>query len=820
MDNRDIFQFDFVDRKKQEIIVNNFLADSSEENFLWIDGESGIGKSYFVENRINNHVDNFEHINICLSSQTDNINCINEIISELQCHLNTDFANFIRSNYQALLDFGRKNISKYIKLNDIKLEVFFELLFNSNFAFKDNSNNTISAVKVIQNYIDNILRKNKILLILDNFTNCDIKSLKLLNTLLTSYVNDIRIKCIFITTSSILENRKDIQVFLTESLPIQRMYLNELEKANYFFSILDNIFEINDEIHRSIDSIYNICKGNPETLKSLIRKIYLCNGITIPNNNNSKAIIDSKLLNKYLVEKSFDIDSNDLNEDECFVIQVLLGFGTPVKLSILQSCILYIHERFFLGSLWTNLIVNNILTSLQRKNILSCEDVVKFVHDRIYMGLNLLLKNDLNRSYISLYFYEFLNATKNVNINIDIEYLLAYHSYIAEIIGWSEINYRYGFKKYKEKKYADAVTIFNRLFNRHIELKSCQKLVICEALYEIGAYETAKTILNQSSFNFETRRENYKYYCLFGKIENVLLNKNIAIQKYNKAINYASNREDELQILNLKHLALLETPNGKKEAKQIFDDIALNLTNEEKKMMPICNLLRNCNQFYTGKKADAFFELAKEIAIQNNALVDVAYVNNNYALELFRTGNKRKAFEKFELSYKTLRDLKYHEAAYPLNNMAVCEMFKNNYSDALDYLLEAKYVNQSLYADLAIKVHMMTCYRELKNEKNCRKYAKKLEDYLFYQKIYDYNIIRKLSINLCITHMYYEEIILAKTCLAKGLPYFKGTISEYRGCSLDNRINCTCHTMEHALKKNDYYTTLKFEPWIITLSHD
>ena len=68
--------------------------------------------------------------------------------------------------------------------------------------------------------------------------------------------------------------------------------------------------------------------------------------------------------------------------------------------------------------------------------------------------------------------------------------------------------------------------------------------------------------------------------------------------------------------------------------------------------------------------------------------------------------------------------------------------------------------------------------------------------------------------------MYYEEFLSAKNCLSKGLPYFKGTISEYRGYKLDNKLNSTKHSMENALKGNDYYTTLKFEPWIITLSHD
>lgn len=816
MDNRDIFHFDFVDRKKQEDIINIFLSDSSNKNFLWIDGDSGIGKSYFIENRIDTHIDNFIHIKICLSSETDNINCINEILNKIQSLFKLDFIKFLQCNYQSLLELGKKTGLEIMKIKNISFEWFFEILFDSNITFKDKKNNIISSAKVVQSYIDNILKKNKILLILDNFTNCDQKSLKILKSILPNYIDNERFKCIFVTTSQILEERELIQIFLSESLPIQRMPIKALDKVNYFFSILDNIFEISEDILNSMDSIYNICKGNPETLKSLLRKIYLNDGISI--SENSKASINKKILNKYLIEKSFDIENNDLSEDERFVIQVFLGFGTPITLNVLQSCILFIHERLFHSRSWTISIINNVLFSLQRKNILSYDQDIKFVHDRIYFGLSLLLKDDLNRPLISLYFYEFLQTNKD--IDQDIEYLLAYHSYVAQLLNWEEENYLYGLKKFNEKKYADALSIFNRLIVKHIDLTLKQKIIICKTLYEMGCYNDAKSLLVSNEISFENEHDVFTYYYLFGKIENILLNKKNAIEKYNEALKYVSNREEEIQILNLKHLALLETPDGKEKAKKIFNDIALNLTDEEKKMMPVCNLLRNCNQFYTGAKAEEFFSLARNIANAQGALIDVAYVDNNYGLELFRTGKKGEAFQQFLLSYKSLCNLKYHEAAYPLNNMAVCEMFNKKYTDALEYLLEAKYVNQSLYADLAIKIHMMTCYRELNDEKNCRRYLQKLEDYLFHRKIYDYNIIRKLSINLCITHRYYKENLLAKNCLSKGLNYFKGTISEYRGYTLDKQINNTHHIMTDALKNNDYYTTQDFEPWIITLSHD
>ena len=147
-------------------------------------------------------------------------------------------------------------------------------------------------------------------------------------------------------------------------------------------------------------------------------------------------------------------------------------------------------------------------------------------------------------------------------------------------------------------------------------------------------------------------------------------------------------------------------------------------------------------------------------------------------------------------------------------------MFKGEYSEALSYLLDAKYLNQSIYAGLAINVHMMICYRKLGKEQSCRKIMTKLSDYLKCQIIHDYNIIRKLAINLCITHHFYNEIYEAKEYLRMAYPYIRNTISEYRGKKLYNELFGTNNSCENALQSNPYYTRLDFEPWVITLSHD
>lgn len=821
MDNRDIFNFEFVDRERQKQIIEKYLATNNNQNYLWINGNSGIGKSFFIKKKIlENKNFNCLKFYVNLPSETQNINCIDEVIKCIESQTKIDFIDFIRKNYKTLFDIGKKTLIEILKIKNLSFAWFFEILFNANYVFEDKNRKKIPATKILQEYLRNIIENNNILLIIDNFANCDQKSLTILKQVLYGYIKNPSIKCVFVTTTSVLELRKDIQLFLMEELPVKKIELEKFKKPTYFFSILDSIFEVDEEFFAMLDRIYQLCDGNPESLKEVLRKVYLNDGILLPNIENKKAHIDINILKKYLSEKLYDLDNSDITEDERFILQVLLGFGGPIDVDLLQKSVLYIHKHLFGDNLWSLPIINRIIASLQRKNILLYEGKIKFVHDRTFYGLNLLLEKDINRSLISSYFYDFLCSVVQDETRIDIRYLKAYHSYIAQNSNWVEENYSLGLKKYNEKKYSDAAKIFKKIISSNIKIELEKKIVISESLYEAGEYYNAKQVIENEQLNTEDRKILFSFYSIWGKIENILLNKFIAIEKYDKALAYAANREDEIYILHLKHLALLETPEHKEDAQKIFDDIVLNLTEDEKKMMPVCYLLRNCNQFCRGENAKKYFDLALKIATEFESPIDISYVKNNYGLELFRNGNFGEAYEKFENAYESLKDFKIHEASYPLNNMAVYWIFHGEYDKAIEYLLEAKYLNQSIYASLAIKVHLMVCNRILGNENICKKYMKQLEEYLFYNKIYDYNIYRKLSINLCISHLEYGNIINAKKCLSKGMPYFKNTISEYRGFMLDDKINGIRHSLENALKSNLYYTTMNFEPWIITLSHD
>lgn len=422
MDNRDIFNFDFVDRIKQEQILLNFI--NSSENYLWIDGESGVGKSFFIKKKLLTDV-KFQPLYINLSTETEKNNCLNEIIQKLQEFLDTKLLNFIMENYTSVWDLAKKSIFELIKLKTQGLEWFFDILYDSNIVFVSKSEEKSTGLKIVESYIEKSINSRNLCIVIDNFTYCDKKSLTLLSKLFYHYIDISNFKVIIVTTSDVLKERIDIQILLTEQLPIRRMKINSLDNVKYFYAILDSIFEL-DTIAGIIPDIYTLCSGNPERLKNIIRKLYLNDGIYLPKSKYTRAKINSDMLKKLLLEGTIELSFADFNENERFIILVLLGFGGSAELNVFRKCVTYIHDHLFRGNFWSPVVINNLLQELIAKNIFEStgeiNQKISFSHDKIFFGMQMLFENDINIPLISHYFYAFL-AYNNCSQIQDADYL-------------------------------------------------------------------------------------------------------------------------------------------------------------------------------------------------------------------------------------------------------------------------------------------------------------------------------------------------------------------------------------------------------------
>ena len=132
MDNRDIFNFDFVDRLNQQKALTNFI--SSSDNFLWIDGESGIGKSFLIQKKLLETSKSKKFLYINLAAESEN-NCINELIEQLQDFSNINFMDFIIENYSAVFNIAKKTLLELANQKSSGVKWFFEILFDSNLIF-------------------------------------------------------------------------------------------------------------------------------------------------------------------------------------------------------------------------------------------------------------------------------------------------------------------------------------------------------------------------------------------------------------------------------------------------------------------------------------------------------------------------------------------------------------------------------------------------------------------------------------------------------------------------------------------------------------
>ena len=105
--------FDFVNRVKQQQTLLNFIKSS--ENYLWIDGESGVGKSFFIKKKLLTDV-RFQPLYINLSTEPEKNNCLNEIIQKLQEVSDAKLFNFIMENYTFVWNVAKKSIFELIEL--------------------------------------------------------------------------------------------------------------------------------------------------------------------------------------------------------------------------------------------------------------------------------------------------------------------------------------------------------------------------------------------------------------------------------------------------------------------------------------------------------------------------------------------------------------------------------------------------------------------------------------------------------------------------------------------------------------------------------
>lgn len=399
-----------------------------------------------------------------------------------------------------------------------------------------------------------------------------------------------------------------------------------------------------------------------------------------------------------------------------------------------------------------------------------------------------------------------------------LEYFIVKLCYVSKCDKWQQKVFTYFDTIFKQHKIVEARNGFNWLNTEISSLLPQSQLDICSCYYECGDYIQAYSIITLLKIDLLPSNMIFEYYFLKGKLENVLMQKKESVKSLKKALCEFNSLDERIKCLNLLQLVLIEIYGRKEEAKAIFLEACELIIQNSHYTLASCNLLRNCMNYYKHNDAVWYYQTAMQIAQKHKSNIDIAFVLNNYSFVHLKNGQLETAYSGFEKAKEILDEYKIHESSYTLVNMALCKLFNKDYEAAKSFLLEALVWNKSLYLDYVIKIHLANCYYHLDEIPSYVKISKSLVKILKSNELIDGTIIRKLGINLAILFEKNGDVVQAKECINIAIPYVNGTSSEYRAQVIKSRLEKK--VFEDKCCYCEYYSTVDFEPWGVTLSHD
>lgn len=830
MENR-LFDFNFVDRSNERKTISNFINHKIDNNILWINGQSGVGKSFLIENTF---LQNKTCKNICISPQAQGQteSSLELFIKEIQSTTEVNLLTFIKNNYSSISDIAKKVINAILLYKKIDIEWFLDIAFDSSKLFVCNNNEKQNTSKLIQKYIEEVLQQENLMIILDNFTYCDYESQQILLDLILTYKNDHRIQFVVSTTHEKLEEQKYLKKILLEKINTEYLFLSGFDDAQFFKMIIEKKFILTSELSDLIPYVFEICKGIPESLKEVLRNLALSNSI-VQTNSSDKSTINVDDLKNYLLNYDNElphIDFSLINDIECFFLQVVTYIKYPISLTVFEQIYDYLCKKVFcIDNSEKMLSCITLINKFIGIDVLQCKKsnditIISFKHDLLYWRLNEQFLNYVNKEAIFYYLYRYISCNQifleDNGISKSKSYeMMAYYSFRANADEWIDLNYKLGKQKYDSALFYDATNVFERLSSKLHLLTENQKITIAKCLYDAGQYNECILILK--SINIEKVEEKCELYFLWGKALFVKLDALEAIEKLDLAAKQVTtNTQIYYNILAMKLVALAESPDGSVKARELFESKVKPIAEDISHVKFLGNILRNCWAYCAGTEAIHYLDIALAMSQKNSNDIEIAYTYNNLGLEYIRNWDLEKAMNSYNEALTLLENTKRHEISYPLNNMAACEMLKRNYQTALDYLLEAMLWNKAPFMDKVIKTHMLMCNYYLNNTTQCQMYATELYEYLFHDTIQNENIICRISLNLCI---YYKNIGNkedAKKCVLLAFNHLKNSKSEYRGTMLYNELMNTRKPLDKIQYNSIFYKEMTFEPWITTFSHE
>lgn len=824
MKNTELFNFKFVNRINERETLSKFLNNEMESNILWINGSSGVGKTYFIEKNVLNCKKEKEVIVYLTKIGETSVSYLSQFINILSQSSYISFFEFIKSNYISIFDMVKKVTINVLVSNSINDFGLVENGFDLTKQFLSKNKERHNAVKVIDNYLKYISKKCKVITILDNFTVCDEESLDVLTSIFYNHQTNKNLQFIIITTAELLKKRLDILTLLSEKIDVTRISIHAFKNSTYFFDILSDLFDLHQCEWDDIKHLYNVCNGLPQKLKIFLMNLYAQNGI---NYQNDKAIFAYDKLKNLLQQELIDFDFDFLSKEQKYILRLVTEWGLPIELTLLESLSKYISNIDITLQEFTDSVLRKALLDLESISILektyennTCQ--IKVKHDSIFYATNQLLRKNLVKSrFIHFCMFQFIEINHNMIASNVLSSLRAYHSYLAKADNWYEINIKYGLSLSTGRQYIKAQKVLDRLSEYIHKLEPAQKLAIALNAYNAGEFEKADSILNLAISDTLNTNEFFLLQTTKCRIFLMLLDYKNALFLINQLLEMEINSAQQLEVLYLKEVALCLAPHGYADAKQLFENIVKHYQKSDG-IYWMERIYRTAMDYYRGDTSKKYLGKALAICKILQDEEELAKATHNLGFECFRCGEYEEALQYFQDCQKILENIKPHETSYCLNNIATIYIVKKEYCKALDELTKADFWNKSDYAAITIKGNKMLCYHYLNQTKECEHLQTELLKFVDTSPFIDDKIYKKIYTNLAVIAISNKENASAELYLRRCLPYLKTETphSSARVKKLLNELSINESNETHLNCYQDYYQNLPFEPWVLTFGNE
>lgn len=826
MNNTNLFDFEFTDRSKEQYKLTNFLQNP-EDKVLWVYGKSGTGKSFFIKECLK-IIQGYHVIYVENTKNTRDGDCIFALIEEMQKEFNTDFYNFVNKHYSLIraLVTDVSNNKKSLKSNLLRYA------FSKNFYYIDKENEYNDLAEILRKYTDAVIENNKIIFVVDNLNQCDENSFNILLNFAKCNVDNEQCRFIFISTDS-EKGDQPFEKMLVKELPYKHLPIREIPDETYFINMLPRQFDTENLSENDIVQIYNFCQGLPERFQDLLAN--LDRKAAIFYSETKIELNRDEMINYIVSTPDYSIDFNHYNYTEQSILLVIVCLAMPVRLDLLKEISIKLYEKLFYMRPPEEEWIKDI-GKLQPKPLkLRIEHGQPYLytdHDLTFNAALLYFSEQHIYQIACAYIYDILKIVNPQIIKecfdiIDLCEINADLTFNAQYADWKKINYNCGEHFYNAYNFTRANKYFSRLLNFLNELDPELILKIGITAYEVGEYNHSNEALMKID---ESKIKNkYTLYLYIGKSYNMMAKGELAIPFFDKAaISAKKGTDDRLYAIYMRHLVMLQIPEYRettqREYKDLVDKIiaAYKTKNYDYLYLPSnARLLKSCYDYYYNNDALQLFDIAEMIARKCNNKIESAYILHNKGFEYIRQNREKEALDSFYKSLKILENTKRHEAAYCLNNIAVCKMFKGNYQEAVDYLKKALRYQKSFYLRLTANAMLMQCYR-LQNNSQYKVLKASFEKIIVEKQYRDPAILRKICVNLAICEYADGMSLPAKKYLDLIIDSVEGTSSEYRVLRLYDVLSddYTYTEKKYIFKKSQYFNCLDFDPWFITLSHD